>query len=168
MLYCSACGARLAAAPPIVCDACGAAHWRNAKPCAGALVTRADGRLLLVRRAIDPWRGRWDIPGGFCEVDEHPEVTAVREVREETGFDVVVTGLVGMWIDAYPPAEVTLNIYFHAAVSGGDAKPDSAEVAELAWFEPLALPAAEEMAFPEHAGLVLAAWSEARDARETR
>lgn len=165
MPYCSACGTRLAAAPPIVCDACGVEHWRNAKPCAGALVADSEGRLLLVRRAIDPWRGRWDIPGGFCEVDEHPEVTAVREVREETGFEVGITGFLGMWIDAYPPAEVTLNIYFHATVIGGGPNPDDAEVTELGWFEPVDLPSAETIAFPKHAGLVLAAWVEPDKAR---
>jgi 8-oxo-dGTP diphosphatase len=65
-----------------------------------------DGQLLLLRRANEPWLGRWDIPGGFCEPDEHPVETAVREAREECGFEVEVTGLLGMWLDRYPnPAE---------------------------------------------------------------
>ena len=70
-LHCSGCGAVLPHDPPVTCPACGAGHWRNAKPCAGALVVR-DGRLLLVRRSMEPWLGWWDIPGGFCEEDEHP------------------------------------------------------------------------------------------------
>jgi len=85
--YCSVCGAKLGGRPPITCRGCGTAHWVNAKPCAGVLVTDSDGRLLLLRRANEPWLGRWDIPGGFCEFDEHPIETAVREAAAQ---DVVL------------------------------------------------------------------------------
>ena len=74
-----------------------------------------DGKLLLVRRAIDPWHGLWDIPGGFCEAGEHPQQTVVREVREEVGLDIVVTGMLGIWMDTYgpgvgpAPADATMN-----------------------------------------------------------
>ena len=74
--YCPMCGSALAeqeidARRRGVCPACGYVHWRNAKPCAGALVIR-NGKVLLVRRAVEPFKGYWDIPGGFCEADEHP------------------------------------------------------------------------------------------------
>lgn len=171
MRYCPDCGTRLPHPPPVTCGSCRSRHWRNAKPCAGALATRA-GRLLLVRRAHEPWWGRFDIPGGFCEVDEHPMAAAAREVREETGLEVEVTGFLGMWVDDYPdpeaPAErdedraVTLNAYYHAAVVGGEERPEPGEVAELGWFGPGELP--EEVAFPRHANQVLAAWRRAVEA----
>ena len=50
---------------------------------------------MLVRRAHDPYDGCWDIPGGFCDLREHPSDAAVREAREETGLEVEPTGLVG-------------------------------------------------------------------------
>jgi len=161
--YCSQCGARLphppGDSPHVSCEACGITHWRNAKPCAGALVEH-DGRLLLVRRATEPWLGRFDIPGGFCEPDEHPEQTAVREVREETGLEIEVTSFLGIWLDGYPhPDEVattTMNVYYRAVVVGGEERPDPGEVDELGWFSPDELPA--EIAFPDHASQVLAAW----------
>jgi 8-oxo-dGTP diphosphatase len=162
--YCSVCGAKLQGRPPITCRACGTGHWVNAKPCAGVLVMRA-GRLLLLRRANEPWLGRWDIPGGFCEADEHPIETAVREAREECGLEVEITGFLGMWLDRYPdPADAdrpstTLNAYYHASAGAVVGRPDAAETAELGWFEPDALPA--EIAFPHHAEAVLAAWREA-------
>jgi 8-oxo-dGTP diphosphatase len=109
--HCPTCGTRLVEQPPTVCPSCGAEHWRNAKPCGGALVVRA-GRLLLVHRAVEPWRDRWDIPGGFCEHDEHPAETARRETREETGLDVVITGFLGLWVDRYGDgdhSDTTLN-----------------------------------------------------------
>jgi len=44
------------------------------------------GRLLLVKRGVEPYKGCWDIPGGFLEAGEHPEDGAVREGQEETGL----------------------------------------------------------------------------------
>ena len=64
-------------------------------PCAGAVVHDAAGRLLLIRRAREPGRGLWSLPGGRCEPGENAAETAVREVREETGLDVAAGPLVG-------------------------------------------------------------------------
>jgi len=143
----------------VTCRTCGATHWRNAKPCAGALVTHA-GRLLLVQRAINPFNGHWDIP------DEHPADAAVREVREETGLDVRITGLLGMWMDRYGPGtepDTTLNCYFHAVPAGDDLtlRVDPEESTRAEWFAPDALP--HPIAFPDHAVSVLTAWRASTD-----
>jgi ADP-ribose pyrophosphatase YjhB (NUDIX family) len=159
--FCSECGAPLPAPPPVTCPACDASHWLDAKPCAGALVSRG-GKLLLVRRAHAPWRGAWDVPGGFCGPREHPRETAAREVREETALAVEVGGILGMWIDSYAPdgpgaEKVTLNIYFHAsAPAAGETRCDPNQVAEIGWFGADELP--EPLAFPGHLPAVLAAW----------
>jgi ADP-ribose pyrophosphatase YjhB (NUDIX family) len=147
--------------PPVTCPACDTSHWLDAKPCAGALVAR-DGKLLLVRRAHDPWRGCWDVPGGFCGPREHPADAAVREVKEETGLAVRTTGILGMWIDTYAPSgpdadKVTLNVYFHATpTDAAEQRLDPNEVAEIGWFAPDDLPTA--LAFPGHVVEVLKAW----------
>jgi 8-oxo-dGTP pyrophosphatase MutT (NUDIX family) len=163
-VYCPSCGSDLREAPPTVCERCGIAHWRNAKPCAGALV-RDGTRVLLVRRARDPWRGRWDIPGGFCHADEHPVHAAAREVSEETGILIRITGFLGAWIDDYGVStasgqvEHTLNLYYHAipiGESGPAADPD--ETLDLRWFDAAALPAEQDIAFPSHIPAVLRAW----------
>jgi NADH pyrophosphatase NudC (nudix superfamily) len=73
-----------------VCEGCGRVHYRNAKPSVSALIIR-DGRVLLARRGHASWRGRWDLPGGFLEEDEHPATGVVRETREETGLEVQVS-----------------------------------------------------------------------------
>jgi 8-oxo-dGTP pyrophosphatase MutT (NUDIX family) len=167
MNHCPNCGLALPQRPPVRCPACGAEHWRNAKPCAGALVTDGDGRLLLLRRNTEPWRGWWDIPGGFCDAEEHPLACAAREVREETGIAADVTGYLGMWLDRYPGPDdpdhvVTLNVYYHAVAGEAVGVPDPHETAEVGWFGPDDLPA---VAFP-HAPAVIAAWRDAlRDGR---
>jgi ADP-ribose pyrophosphatase YjhB (NUDIX family) len=117
---------------------------------------------MLVRRAHEPWRGAWDVPGGFCGPREHPADAAAREVREETGLAVRTGEVLGMWIDVYAPEgpnadKVTLNIYFHATAEGpAEERTDPNEVAEIAWFSPDDLP--DEVAFPGHIPAVLRAW----------
>jgi len=165
-LYCFACGSPLLAGPPPWrCSACEIETFDDSKPCAGAFVTH-QGKLLLVRRAHEPWLGYWDVPGGFCEAGEHPIHTAERELLEETGLRVRVTGLLGMWTDHYRPPradlprQTTLNIYYHAVPLGTpEPQPDLHEVSESTWFPPDQLP--EDLAFPLHIGPAVAAWREA-------
>ena len=96
-----------------------------------------EGRLLLVRRAHEPFKGRWDIPGGFLEEGEHPLDGLRRELREETGLEVEPLEFLGVWMDRYggdSTAEATLNLYWTALVAGGEAAPAD-DVDDLRWFE---------------------------------
>jgi ADP-ribose pyrophosphatase YjhB (NUDIX family) len=159
--FCSACGARLAAAPPVTCGACGIEHWRNAKPCANAIVAR-DARIMLVRRAHAPWRDAWCAPGGFCEPAEHPIATVEREILEETGLTVRVTGFIGIWLCEYadtpdPENDVISVAYYHAKPTGEAHGPiDPTEVSEVGWFAWDELP--HGLAPPETLPAVLEAW----------
>jgi ADP-ribose pyrophosphatase YjhB (NUDIX family) len=123
--------------PRLVCPACGRVHWENAKPCAGALVVR-NGKVLLVRRRVEPFLGYWDIPGGFCEADEHPALAAIRETREETGLEIELTGLLGLWMDEYEGRD-TLTVHYLARPLGRQLRPDD-DADGAAWFAPSALP----------------------------
>ena len=88
-----------------------------------AVVTDGTGRILLQRRTDS---GNWALPGGAMELDESLTGSVVREVKEETGYDIEVTGLVGTYTDpkhiiAYSDGEVRrqFNICYTARITGG-------------------------------------------------
>jgi ADP-ribose pyrophosphatase YjhB (NUDIX family) len=79
-------------------------------------------RVLLVRRTVDPGRGRWCLPAGYLDPGEHPERTAVREVLEETGLEVRITDLAGVFHTPPPPfgkQGATLFVLYDAERTGG-------------------------------------------------
>ena len=115
------------------CTRCGFVFWQNSKPCAGVLVVD-QGKLLLVRRAFEPFKDWWDVPGGFLAEGEHPEAGAVRELEEETGLHIRLTSLVGIFMDVYETSgDATLNVFYTGEVAGGVATAGS-DATDLRWF----------------------------------
>jgi NAD+ diphosphatase len=161
-VFCPFCAARLGAlvGSRQDCPGCGRPFFHNAAPCVAVVVT--DGRrVLLARRAVEPARGMWDLPGGFCGADEEPEAAVVRELREETGLDVEPVRLLGIFLDRYGTDGVaTLNLHYEARLLGGEQQPAD-DVSELRWFPLDAIPAGE-VAFPNG----LEAIAALRDLRE--
>jgi ADP-ribose pyrophosphatase YjhB (NUDIX family) len=96
--------------------------------CAGAVVRDPSGRLLLVRRGQPPAQGSWTLPGGRVEPGETPAAAAAREVREETGLDVVVGDLL-----ATVPVLGYLVHDFRATVAGGELRAGD-DASDVGWF----------------------------------
>jgi len=69
-------------------------HYENPKPTATLICTH-ENQLLLVKRAVDPGKGMWGLPGGFIERGETPEMGAERELLEETNLQGNVKSLLG-------------------------------------------------------------------------
>jgi ADP-ribose pyrophosphatase YjhB (NUDIX family) len=98
-------------------------------PAASAIVTNDRGEILMQRRVDNNF---WALPGGAMEFGETIVQTAEREVREETGLDVRVDGIVGTFSDPrhiieYSDGEVRqqFNICFHATLLGGELRSSS-------------------------------------------
>lgn len=92
-------------------------------PGGSALVTDDQGRILMQQRADS---GNWSLPGGTMEIGETLADAVIREVKEETGLDIEITGILGVFTDphhviAYDDGEVRqeFNVTFTAQAIGG-------------------------------------------------
>ncbi len=157
--HCPGCGAPVRPeAGHVECGACGFVAYANPKPTASALIADDEGRVMLSKRARDPAAGKWDLPGGFLEEDEHPLDCLHRELREEAGIGLRDTEFVAVFMDRYGdgPRDVsTLNVYYSARIGEGTPEP-SDDVVELRFFALDEIPE-DDLAF-EHLADVLSAW----------
>ncbi len=131
----------------MVCSHCGFVFYQGPKLVAGALF-EMDGGIVLVQRGIEPGYGKWTFPGGFVERGEVAEEAARREVLEETGLEIEVGEVVGLY--SYR-GQVPVIAVFAGRVTGGEPKPLD-ETMAVRVFPCDGLPWSE-MAFPstEHA-----------------
>jgi ADP-ribose pyrophosphatase YjhB (NUDIX family) len=120
----------------LVCTRCGQVLYLDPKVAVGTIIRAADGRLVLVRRAIEPGYGRWVFPGGYVDRGEEVGSAAIREAREEAGLDIALDGLVNIYSYAHRSLIV---IVYAARVVGGELCSDE-ECLEARLFEPAEIP----------------------------
>ncbi len=115
-----------------VCPKCGYVHYQQPKVAAGTMI-ETDGRLVLIRRAVDPRKGFWSFPCGFQEIDETLEQTAVRETHEESGLQVELLGHLGTYsyVQSWHGGAVVVVAYRAKVVGGALAPGDDAAEAKL-------------------------------------
>jgi 8-oxo-dGTP diphosphatase len=90
--------------------------------CVGGIAHTSDGRILLIRRANEPGRGLWSVPGGRVEPGESDEAALVREMAEETGLAVEVGALVGAVVRGdYAIADYACTVVGGTLRAGDDA-----------------------------------------------
>jgi ADP-ribose pyrophosphatase YjhB (NUDIX family) len=121
---------------PIVCERCGWRWYANPKPAAGTLVERGDDAtgepaVLLLRRAVEPGFGAWDLPAGYLDPGESPEQAALRETREESGLQVRLERLVGVYTAR--PGNAVSAIFLARPIREADSVTLDAESSEHAW-----------------------------------
>ena len=135
------------------CPQCGRVVFYDPKVAAVCVIAR-DGKVLMIRRGTDTGYGLWSLPGGFVDRGEVVETAAVREAWEETGLEVAVDGLLGLFS---LPGDPVIVAAFTAHETGGLLIPGP-EALEAAFFRPDALP---ELAFSRDTE-ILARWKSAR------
>jgi len=149
--FCPQCGHEMAVKeqsgrPRQTCLRCGYVHYHNPVPGVGVIV-EMDGGVVLVKRRFEPRAGWWCLPAGFLEADESAAEGAVRECKEETGLDVTVDDLFGVYSFPEGMQRSGLVIFYTARVVDGELRAgDDAE--EVRVFPLDGLP--ENVAFRTH------------------
>lgn len=124
--------------------------YENPFPTTAALIRNPRNEILLVKRAVDPAKGYWCLPGGFLELGESPEQGVLRELKEETNLAGTVESFVGLSPSMYGVWGDVVVMGFHVSVNGGKLiAGDDAQ--EVRYFPTDDLPA---LAFETHERLI--------------
>jgi ADP-ribose pyrophosphatase YjhB (NUDIX family) len=144
--FCSRCGSRLVFGTVegedrdrLACAACGHIAYVNPRLVVTTVPITEAGKIVLIRRGIEPGIGLWAQPGGFLEVDETVNQGAIRETWEETGLLVEPGEIVGLYTRL---EAMVVTIVFEARIVGGTAVP-TPEATEIVAFAPEEIPWSE-------------------------
>ncbi len=161
--YCPRCGETVEYAEQFgksrpVCPACGWVYFADPKVAAAVLVEQ-DGRVLLVRRVNEPFRGSWSLPAGFVDAGEDPARAAERECLEETGLVVHASSVLDVVAGREHERGADFVIVYRAKVVEGQIAPgDDADAVD--WFSYKNLP---ELAFAATRRVLTSKYTLAKD-----
>jgi 8-oxo-dGTP diphosphatase len=143
------------------CPACGFVHFSDPKVAVIALVV-AKGAVLLVRRAVDPGKGLWSLPGGYMDAGEMPTEALHREVAEETGLAIDVGRISAIFpMENGAGQRVGIVLAFQATPAGTDVEVCAQDdVSEAGWFGPNQIPS--DLAFDSTQTLI-AEWARKKE-----
>lgn len=149
--FCMACGGRLRRVrqegrPRLSCRRCGWTFYGNPVPAAVALVVR-NGKVLLARRAAAPYRGTWDLPGGFLEAGETPEQALARELREEIGARIRSARFLSFFTETYGRRGFPILAAVYRVSLASRHLRHGSDVSAIRWFSRRELPY-REIRFP--------------------
>lgn len=143
--YCPLCATELELRPSAgpdpdrpTCPNDGWVHYENPTPTVQAWIDR-DDEFLALRRAEEPRKGIWNMPGGFVEVDESGPEAIAREVLEETGLEIEAVEVIGIYSSSYGDgveAKTILDVAYRCRLTGGSGErlEVSDESLEAGWF----------------------------------
>ena len=102
----------------LVCTnaACGFVFYLDPKIAVGTIIDAGGGRIVLVKRAIEPGYGKWVFPGGYVDRGEEVTLAALREAREEAGVDVRLDHLINVY--SYAGRAPVIIVYAATMISG--------------------------------------------------
>jgi len=108
-----------------------------------AIIPFPENKIVLIKRNTIPFKGYWALPGGRMDPGETIEQTIVREVKEETGLDVVIVNKVGEYLEKGIKDDVEYEYYptcFVVKPVGGETKKQDSEIQEIKQFNLTDLP----------------------------
>lgn len=108
---------------------------KNVRTAVVAVVRDPQERILLTRRAIPPYLGKWVMPGGKIDMGEPITAALKREVQEEVGLEVHVEGLIDIYeiVPSREHSEHYVILYYLAIPKGGNLLPNREEISEVVW-----------------------------------
>jgi len=104
----------------LYCTNCEKIYYENPTPVVASVTRDKKGRILLVKRKIEPCKGKWALPCGFMEIDETPIQGTLRELKEETGIDGKVKRLIGVYSNNSKLHGYLVTIIYEAKAAGGE------------------------------------------------
>lgn len=85
----------------LTCKNCSFIFYNNPKPTVSAIISDKNGKILFTKRAIKPYLGWWDLPGGFINYGESAEKALRREIKEELGVEIEIKRFLGTFHEFY-------------------------------------------------------------------
>ena len=169
--YCPVCGGKLetklikeSEPERLICSQCKFIFYLDPKVVACTIVQMSGG-VVLLKRGIDPQKGKWVMPGGYVDRGEEVEKAAIRETLEECGVSIDLQGLLGVY--SYPGRLAVVVVYL-AKYTGGElqAGDETTEarvfgLKEIPW-EDLAFPSTRD-ALKDYSELILSSPLKNRD-----
>ena len=153
--YCHFCGKNLTekfveGCLRLFCKQCNEPLYENPIPATCLVVVDNRNRVLLVKRSVEPKKGFWCLPGGFMELGETPEKSALRELKEETGLSGRINMLLGVSTNPSAQYHSVLMIGFLVKSYTGDlVAGDDADDVAIFYYDEL-----PEIAFESHAEFI--------------
>jgi len=116
----------------LYCSGCEKIYYENPTPVVAAIARDDEGKILLIKRKIEPRKGDWALPSGFMEIDETPIEAALRELVEETGLKGKSKRLIGVYSNNSKIHGYLVTIIYEVEILGGKlCAGDDAEEAEF-------------------------------------
>lgn len=103
--------------------------------CVSEVILSKGPKVLMVKAVRGYSKGHWNLPGGFMDYGEGPEIGVEREAEEEIGVDIVLDGLLNVYVSHFPgkPA-YTLGFVYHGHLTSEDFRLKPDEIEDVAWF----------------------------------
>lgn len=140
--FCPSCGSKKIQFDGIKqykCESCSFIYFQNVAASAAAML-EYDGKILFVRRAREPRKGKLDLPGGFIDPNESAEEGMNRELKEELGITFEHMEFLGSAPNIYLYKDVTYHtcdLFFYAKIRSLPADIDNSEIVSLELIDPL-------------------------------